>query len=121
MDSVARARFQRVSHRKLSQLLNEIRGKNITTAEHIVHSAAKGASMLIIKTINSAAANLSVKLGRKLNPDQVWIKTVYAGQGPMKHLKRIRPGSMGRAMPYKRKMCHFTVVVSDESQKVAKR
>lgn len=117
MDSIAKARFQRISYRKVSQLLNEIRGKNVTTAEHIVHSVSKGASVLIIKTINSAASNLSVKLGRKLNPEEVWIKTAYVGQGPMKHLKRIMPGPMGRAMPYKRKMCHLTIVVSDENKK----
>jgi large subunit ribosomal protein L22 len=117
MESTAKARFQRISRRKVSQILNEIRGKNVTDAEHIVHSASKGSATLIVKTVNSAAAGLSVKLGKKLNPDAVWIVRTYADQdadqGPMKHLKRIRPGPMGKAMPYKRKMCHLTVIVSD--------
>ena len=33
--------------------------------------------------------------------------------GPMKNLKRIQPGPQGRAMPYKRNVCHLTVTVSD--------
>jgi large subunit ribosomal protein L22 len=117
MDALSKARFQRISHRKVAQLLNEIVGKNVIIAEHIVKSAAKGASVLVIKTLNSAAANLSVKLGKKLNPNEVWIKEAFAGQGPMQHLKRIRPGPMGRAMPYKRKMCHLTIKVSDSNRK----
>lgn len=116
MDATAKAKFQRISQRKVSQLLAEIVGKNVTYAEHIIHTSGKRAGTLVVKTINSAAANLSVKIGQKLNPDKVWIRAAYAGQGPMKHLKRIRPGPMGRAMPFKRKMCHLTVIVSNENK-----
>ena len=117
MESIAKAKFQRISYQKISQMLNEIRGKNITMAEYIAKAASKGASTLVIKTMNSAAANLSVKLGKKLNPDEVWIKSAYAGMGPMKHLRRVQPGPQGRAMPFKRKMSHLTITVSDERKK----
>ncbi len=47
MDCAANAKFQRVSHRKVSRLLNEIRGKNVTLAEHIIHYAGKRVSTII--------------------------------------------------------------------------
>ncbi|HUT85762.1 MAG TPA: uL22 family ribosomal protein [Elusimicrobiales bacterium] len=118
MDALAKAKFQRISQTKVSQLLNEVRGKNVTMAEYIAQTASKGATTLVVKTINSAAANLSIKLGKKLNPDEVWIKRAYADRGPMRNLQRIRPGPQGRAMPFRRKMCHLTIIVSDNRKEI---
>jgi large subunit ribosomal protein L22 len=32
-------------------------------------------------------------------------------------LKRIQPGPQGRALPFKRKVCHLTITVSDENKR----
>ena len=72
-----------------------------------------GATDVVGKAIKSAGANLSVKLGKKLDLKQVWVTECYADQGPMKFLRRVQPGPQGRAMPFKRKMCHIHVAVSD--------
>ncbi|HOX22735.1 MAG TPA: uL22 family ribosomal protein [Elusimicrobiales bacterium] len=113
MEALAKAKFQRYGRRKVAQVLDQIRGKNVTMAEQIADMLPRGCALMVKKTVHCAAANLSVKLGRKTDPAAMWVKTAYADQGPMGQLRRMQPGPHGRAMPFKRKMCHLTVVVSD--------
>jgi large subunit ribosomal protein L22 len=49
-------------------------------------------------------------------PSQVYIKSCWSDMGPMGHMKRVMPGPQGRANTFKRKVCHLTVIVSDERQ-----
>ncbi|MFA6583358.1 MAG: uL22 family ribosomal protein [Elusimicrobiaceae bacterium] len=120
MEAVSKAKFQRYGRRKVGQIADQIRGKSVHVAEQLVEMAPRRASEMVRKAIHAAAANLSVKLGKPLNPDAMWVKTIYSDSGPMKHLKRVQPGPQGRAMPYKRKVCHLTVVVSDSKKEEGK-
>ena len=101
MEACAKAKFQRYGSRKVNLVLDQIRGKNVKAAE---------------ETLHSAAANLEVKAGKKLDYSKVFIKEAFANLGPSGHLRRIQPGPQGRAMPYKKSMCHLTVIVSDEKK-----
>ena len=117
MDAIARAKFQRFGARKVAQVLSEIRGKSVFEVEQMLPMIPRTCSRFIEKTIRSAAANLTIKAaraGQSLVPADVYIKSCWAGQGPMGQMKRVRPAPMGRAMTIKRKVCHLTVVVSDE-------
>jgi len=114
MQAVAKAKFQRYGRRKVGQVLDQIRGKNIHIAEQIVSMVPRGCADMVRKTLHSAAANLSILAGKPVDPKNIWIKEAFANQGPMKHLRRVQPGPQGRAMPYKRKVSHLTVVVTDE-------
>lgn len=113
MEAICKLRYQRYGRRKVGQLLDQIRGKSLFQAEQILASIPMKATGLVRDAVKSAGANLSVKLGRKLDIRTVWITTAFADQGPMKMLRRVQPGPQGRAMPFKRKMCHITVAVSD--------
>jgi len=113
MEAVSKSKFQRYGRRKVGQVLDQVRGKNVLAAEQVISLLPRRCGTMVKKTIHAAAANLSVKQGKKLDPASVWVKEAYADQGPMQQLKRVQPGPQGRAMPYKRKMCHVTVVVSD--------
>jgi large subunit ribosomal protein L22 len=113
MEAIAKSKMQRYGRRKVAQILDEIRGKSVAKAKQIISLTPRRCSVLVDKTVHSAAANLIVKAGKKLTPSQMWVTTAYADKGPMKPLRRFRPGPMGRAMPFKRKMCHLTVIVSD--------
>lgn len=117
MEACSKAKFQRYGSRKVGLLLDLVRGKSVKAAEGIIPFTGLRASTLVQKTILSAAANLQVKSGHKLDLAKVYIVEAYANIGPMKHLKRIQPGPQGRAMPYKRNVCHLTVFVSDERKK----
>jgi len=113
MEATAKARFQRFGPRKVAQVLQWIRGQSLARSQAILPRIPRRAATLVEKTLRSAAANLAVKAGRQIPPEKVWVKAAWANQGPMKALKRIQPGPMGRALPFKRKMCHLTIVVSD--------
>ncbi|MBU2573988.1 MAG: 50S ribosomal protein L22 [Elusimicrobia bacterium] len=113
MDAICKLKYQRYGRRKVGRLLDQIKGKSLFEAEHILASLPMRATELVHKAVKSAGANLSVKLGKKLDIKRIWVKTAFADQGPMKFLRRVQPGPQGRAMPFKRKMCHVTVTVSD--------
>ncbi len=113
MEAIAHARFQRYGARKVAQVLAQIRGKSVLGAESILPAVPRAASAVVAKTLKSAAANLSVRRGRKLEPQSVFVKAAWVGQGPMGPMKRVMPAPQGRANTFKRKVCHITVVVSD--------
>lgn len=123
MEATAYARFQRFGTRKVAQVLREIRGKSVLEAEQILPTVPRVCATMIDKAVKSAAANLAVKAsraGRQLVPANVYIKQCWSDMGPMGHMKRVMPGPMGRANTFRRKVCHLTVVVSDEPQNVKK-
>jgi large subunit ribosomal protein L22 len=114
MDAIAYARFQRYGVRKVAQVLNEIRGKSVQRATQQLPLIPRRSTELVHKTLLSAAANLQNRLGKKVDGDQMYVKAAWVGQGPMGQMKRVMPAPMGRAMTFKRKVCHLTMIVSDE-------
>ncbi|WP_424245695.1 large subunit ribosomal protein L22 [Elusimicrobium posterum] len=114
MEAFAKAKFQREGSRKVNLVLDQVRKKNVQEALEVLPFIEKGTADLVYKTLHSAAANLEVKAGKKIDMSKVYIKEAFANIGPMRNLRRIQPGPQGRAMPYKKSMCHLTVVVSDE-------
>jgi len=116
MEAICKLKYQRYGRRKVEQLLDQIRGKSLYEAQNILAAIPMRSTELVGKAIRSAGANLSVKLGKRLDLKTIWVKTAFADQGPMKALKRVQPGPQGRAMPFKRKMCHVTVTVSDTKE-----
>lgn len=117
MEAKCDLKYQRFGRRKVAQLLDAVRGKSLWEAQYILASVPRIATDIVGKAIQSAGANLSVKLGRKLDLKQVWVVECFADQGPMKFLRRVQPGPQGRAMPFKRKMCHIHVAVSDTKER----
>lgn len=115
MEAIAKARFQRYGARKVNQVLEQIRGKSVEKAEALLPVIPRRATELVVKTLKSAVSNLHVKAGRKIEPTGMWVRQAWVGQGPMGQMKRVKPAPMGRAMTFKRKVCHLTLVVSDES------
>ena len=114
MEAVAHARFTRHTPRKINQVLDLIRNKSVEKAFEVLSFTTKAAVPVIAKTLRSAVANS----GNLKDMAALRVKQCWVGQGPV--LKRMRPGPMGRGMPYKRKTCHLTVVVTDEVSTSAK-
>jgi len=118
MEATAHARFQRFGARKVAQVLQEIRGKSVLQAEQMLPMIPRACGGMIAKAVRSAAANLTIKArraGKNLVPERVYIKSCWAGRGPMGNMRRVMPAPMGRANTFRRKVCHLTVVVSDEA------
>lgn len=98
---------------KVARLMDLIRGKNLLEAQYLLESMRTPTKNVVKKAVKSAGANLSVKMGKKVDLKTVWVKVAKADQGPMKMLRRFNAGPQGRAMPYTRNMCHITVTVTD--------
>jgi large subunit ribosomal protein L22 len=115
MEATAHARFQRYGTRKVAQVLREIRGKTVFEAERYLPMVARVCSTMIAKTVRSAnLVTQSAKAGHTIDPQKVYIKSCWSTMGPMGNMKRMLPAPQGRAYTFKRKVCHVTVVVSDE-------
>ncbi|MDD5022373.1 MAG: 50S ribosomal protein L22 [Endomicrobiaceae bacterium] len=108
MQAKAIAKFVRYAPRKVNQVLTVIRDKNVDKAFEILSFLPKNATELVEKVLRSAVANT----GKLKDYSGLKIKECWVGHGPS--LKRMRPGPMGRGMPYKRKTSHLTVIVTDE-------
>lgn len=109
MEWIAKAQFARYAPRKVKQVLDLIRRKSVIEAFKILKFIPKSAVTLIEKTLKSAVANS----GRLKHPEGLFVKECWVNQGPT--LKRFRARAFGRAAMYKRKTCHLTVKVSDET------
>jgi large subunit ribosomal protein L22 len=112
MEARAIARYVRRSPRKVRQVVDLIRGKQVDQALNILHFSPKAAAKPIEKTIRSAVANILNNEGAsKVEPEQLLIKEAHVDKGFA--FRRFRAASMGRAMRMRRPTCHITIVVSD--------
>ena len=116
MEATAHSRFQRYGTRKVGQMLKEIRGKSVLEAERVIPMMPRICSTMVGKAVRSAAANQvnqAARNGHQINPEKVYIKSCWTTMGPMGNMKRMLPAPQGRPTP-SRKVCHLTVIVSDE-------
>ncbi len=103
----ATAKFIRISPGKVCIVLDIIRGKSYSDALAILQHTSKSASEVLIKVLNSAAANAEHNLN--LSRSDLYIAEAYANQGPT--LKRIMPRAKGRAYRILKRTSHITVVL----------
>jgi large subunit ribosomal protein L22 len=120
MEATARARFIRMSARKVRRVAELVRGKPVNEAIEILNFVPKAASVPLQKSIKSAAANVLAEEGTaKVHPEDLRVKTLFIDGGPI--LKRFRAVGMGRAYRIRKRTCHITVVVEGELHKEAAR
>jgi large subunit ribosomal protein L22 len=112
MEATARAKFVRMSARKVRRVADLIRGKNVEEALNILTFTPKTAAEVLGKILKSATANaLSVEGTAKLKAEDLRIKRILVDGGPI--MKRIRPMGMGRAYRIRKRTNHITIVVTD--------
>ncbi len=113
METSARAKFVRMSPRKVRRVVELVRGKTVDDALNILHFSSKRASVPIEKTVRSAVANMlnNTEAGSKLDPSELIIKEAKVDGGPI--MRRFRAASMGRPMRIRKRFCHITIVISD--------
>lgn len=107
------AKWVRISPRKVRQVVDLIRGKEVDEALNILHYTLKGAARPVEKALRSAVANVLNEEGKtKVDPERLVVVEARVDPGLM--LKRFRAASMGRAMRIRKRTSHITLVVSDE-------
>ena len=109
MESRAVARYIRISPRKVRLIMDQIRGKRIEEALNQLSFAPQKGAFVLKKLINSAVANAEQNF--EMDVDKLYIKRVYADEGPT--LKRFRPRAMGRATRIRKRTSHLTVVLDE--------
>lgn len=112
MQAKAVARYVRIAPRKVSLVLDLIRGKKVGEAVAILRHTPKAASPVIEKVLNSALAN--AEHNYNMNIESLVITEAFANQGPT--LKRFRPRAMGRASRINKRTSHITVVLTEKKE-----
>ncbi len=106
----ATLRYARVPVQKACFVLDAIRGKSYAEAVGIVTYNPRYASSLVLKLLNSAAANAENNSG--LNRDNLFVAACYANQAPT--MKRIQPRARGSAYRILKRSSHITVVLDEK-------
>ncbi len=111
MQAIAKARYVRISPRKVDQILMLVRGKTVARALSTLRLVTKGARPLVEKILISALANA----GKQANADVWHVEQAWVGYGPT--MKRMRAHAMGRGATIRHHSAHVTVVLSDQRPK----
>ena len=109
MIAKANARFIRVPPRKAREVMDLIRGKDVSRALAVVEHCPKKAAVYIKKVLQSAVAN--ARAGNKVEVERLYIAAATVDEGPS--LKRFIPRAMGRATPIKKRMSHITIELAE--------
>lgn len=115
MEAVAKLKSVPMSVRKMRQVVDNIRGKDIETALNLLRFTKRESAEWLEKLLLSAIANWEYKTGGIENADDydLYIKTAFADAGSQ--LKRFRPAPHGRAHRIRKHSCHVTLVVENRA------
>lgn len=102
--------------RKLSLVASLVRGRSVADASVILDHTPKRAALAIKKAIMSASANATNNHG--LDSKSLSISTLSVTAGP--RLRRYKPASRGRALPFAKKSSHILVEVTGTLKQVKK-
>jgi len=109
MDVNAKARFIRMSPRKVRLIVDLVRGLPVVEADAQLSFFKRAAAGPVLKLLRSAVANAEHNF--KLDPADLRVKTITVDGGPT--LKRFRPRAHGSAAPIRKRTSHITIVLSD--------
>jgi large subunit ribosomal protein L22 len=109
MEVKATAKFVRRSPQKVRLVMDAVRGKSVEEAMAILRFLPQGAAREILNVVKSAAAN--AENNYSMAPEDLWIKAIYANEGPT--FKRFRARARGMASPILKRTSHITVVVDE--------
>lgn len=101
--------------RKVRPVIGLVRGRSVADALVILDHTPRAAAKDIAKLINSAKANAMNNFD--LTEKSLTIDVIDVGVG--QRLKRYRPASRGRALPYQKRSANVRVIL-DGSKKAAK-
>ena len=103
----------RTSPRKLSLVLNFIKGKKADVALRDLEFSRKRISKDVSKTVKSAISN--AENNNQFDIDNLFVKEAYVGKSLV--MKRFRPRAKGRASPIKKPFSRITIVLEEKKEK----
>ena len=116
MEAKAISKNVRQSARKIRQVADLVRGKDLELALNTLHFCNKKASEVVEKTIRSCVANLlNTDAGGHLEPEELYLKNILVNEGPT--ARRFRPRAMGRATIIRKRSSHVSVEIAEIKDK----
>jgi len=109
MEIKAKAKYIKISPRKVRLVLDLVRGMEVNQALDQLKFINKRAAGVVIKLLNSAVANAENNFD--LDKDNLLIKAVSGGEGPTLH--RWMPRARGRATPIRKRTTHIDLVLEE--------
>ena len=109
MEAKAYLKYARISPRKVSIVLDLIRGKDVATAMAILKNTNKIACESLEKLLASAVANAEHNF--HMDPSKLYVSECFVCPGPT--LKRIMPRAKGSADRILKRTSHVTMVVKE--------
>ena len=110
MEARATLKYIRISPRKVGLVLDLIRNKPVDLALAILKHTPKAACEDLQKLLNSAVAN--AENNHNMDKNNLYVAECFVCPGPI--LKRIRPGSHGRAFRILKRTSHVTLVLKEK-------
>jgi large subunit ribosomal protein L22 len=110
MEVTAKAKGLGVSARKVRLVVDAVRGKSVPEALAILRFLPQKSAKDVAKVVQSAAAN--AEHNYDLDPDALFIKYIFADEGPT--LKRWRARARGRVNQRLKRTAHVTVIVEEK-------
>ncbi|MHB8318699.1 MAG: 50S ribosomal protein L22 [Acidimicrobiales bacterium] len=101
-------RHYSMSASKARQVLDLIRGQDVTRATETLQGVERDAGEVIGKLLASAVAN--AVHNDHLDAEDLYVSACFADEGGT--LKRWRPRARGRASRIRKRTCHITVIVA---------
>jgi len=115
IESTARAKYLRMSARKMRRGADLVRGMMVDDALDLLKLTPKRAAHPLYKTIKSAAANaISEKGSAKVKAEDMRVIGIKVDGASI--LPRIRFQGMGRVYRIRKRTCHVVVNLSDEGR-----
>lgn len=109
MESMASAKFVRVSPRKARLVAQNIKGITVDSAMNILRYTPNKPAGIILGVMRSALANAEHNM--KLDIDTLMVKKIIVEDGPA--WKRFMPRAQGRATHICKRCSHITVILSE--------
>ena len=111
----ARHRYARLTARKARLIADQVRGLDANQALEVLQFAPQRAAAFYLKVLKSAMANASQD--ENVNVNRLVVRDCRADDGPLLNNRmRWRPGPQGRAMPYRKRTSHLTVVLAEAGE-----
>ena len=102
----------RSSARKISLVLDYIRGKKVDNAIRDLDFTRKKIALDVKKTVQSAIAN--AENNYQYDIDNLYVKEAYVGKSIV--MKRFRPRAKGRASAIKKPFSRVTIVLEEKKK-----
>jgi large subunit ribosomal protein L22 len=95
--------------RKMRLVVDMIRNMKPASALLTLQFTNKAAALSLSKAIKTVLGNAKIQ---NLEADQMTFKSIEVNEGTK--MKRFRAGTKGRAKPYKKRLTHLKIVLTDE-------